>query len=156
MTSRIMRVSNLSTPAWFPQIFVHTVGAAKPSCWHTPPVTASHTVLPDLDLLDADGLKALVLSQHEQLLSHRSEIEHLKLLIAKLRRLQFGRKSEKLERQIEQLELKLEELESAKAQQISDSAIAASSTQPSSAPGAAAKPARQSLPEPLPREVKTS
>ena len=89
------------------------------------------------------------------MLSHRSEIEHLKLLIAKLRRLQFGRKSEKLERQIEQLELKLEELESAKAQQISDSAIAASSTQPSSAPSAAAKPARQSLPEHLPREVKT-
>src|SRR3974390_522406 len=125
------------------------------SCWHTPPVTVAHTALPDLDLLDATGLKALILVQHEQLLSHRSEIEHLKLLIAKLRRLQFGRKSEKLERQIEQLELKLEELESAKAQQISDSAIAASSTQPSSSPSAAAKPARQSLPEHLPREVKT-
>ena len=39
----------------------------------------------------------------------QSEIEHLKLLIAKLRRMQFGRKSEKLERQIEQLEFKLEE-----------------------------------------------
>ena len=49
------------------------------------------------------------------MLSRESEIEHLKLLIAKLRRMQFGRKSEKLERQIEQLELKLEELESAKA-----------------------------------------
>ena len=61
------------------------------------------------------GLKALILSQHDQLLSHQSEIEHLKLLIAKLRRMQFGRKSEKLEWQIEQLELKLEELESAKA-----------------------------------------
>jgi predicted RecB family endonuclease len=67
-----------------------------------------------LDLLDAAGLKALILSQHEQLVSHRSEIEHLKLLIAKLRRMQFGRKSEKLERQIGQLELKLEELETAR------------------------------------------
>ncbi len=56
-----------------------------------------------------------------QLLSHQSEIEHLKLLIAKLRRMQFGRKSEKLERQIEQLELKLEELESAKACRASES-----------------------------------
>jgi predicted RecB family endonuclease len=77
--------------------------------------------LPNLDLLDADGLKALILSQHDELvatqqrlLSRESEIEHLKLLIATLRRLQFGRKSEKLERQIDQLELKLEELETAK------------------------------------------
>ena len=59
-------------------------------------------------------MKALILSQHDELVSTRqrllsreSEIEHLKLLIAKLRRMQFGRKSEKLERQIEQLELKL-------------------------------------------------
>jgi len=117
-------------------------------------VTASHTVLPDLDLLDADGLKALVLSQHEQLLSHRSEIEHLKLLIAKLRRMQFGRKSEKLERQIEQLELKLEELESAKAAKVSEASIPFPA-QPSSNLSAAAKPARQALPVHLPREVKT-
>jgi len=40
------------------------------------------------------------------------EIEHLKLLLAKLLRMHFGRKSEKLARQIEQLELRLEELES--------------------------------------------
>ena len=84
-------------------------------------MTASPTTLPDLDLLDAAGLKALILSQHDQLLSHQSEIEHLKLLIAKLRRMQFGRKSEKLERQIEQLELKLEELETAKACRASES-----------------------------------
>ena len=85
-------------------------------------MAASPATLPNLDLLDAAGLKALILSQHDELvatqqrlLSRESEIEHLKLLIAKLRRMQFGRKSEKLERQIEQLELKLEELESAKA-----------------------------------------
>jgi Transposase C of IS166 homeodomain len=41
-------------------------------------------------------------------LSRDTEIEHLKLLIAKLRRAQFGRSSEKLDRQIEQLELRLE------------------------------------------------
>jgi transposase len=45
-------------------------------------------------------------------LSERSvEIEHLKLLIAKLKKQQYGRKSEKLDRQIEQLEFKLEELQ---------------------------------------------
>ena len=123
-----------------------------PSCWHTPRVTAAPTALPDLDRLDARGLKALILSQHEQLLSNRSEIEHLKLLIAKLRRMQFGRKSEKLDRQIEQLELKLEELESAKAAKASESDTPSSS---SSTPIARPKPARQALPEHLPREVQT-
>ena len=73
-------------------------------------MVAPHTTLPDLNTLDHDSLKALILSQHDQLLSRAHEIEHLKLLIAKLQRMQFGRKSEKVERQIEQLELKLEEL----------------------------------------------
>jgi len=52
-----------------------------------------------------------VLGLREQLTTHAVEIEHLKLLIAKLKRLQFGRKSEKLDRQIEQLELRLEDLQ---------------------------------------------
>jgi transposase len=117
-------------------------------------VTASPTTLPDLDRLDAAGLKALILAQHDQLLSHQSEIEHLKLLIAKLRRMQFGRKSEKLERQIEQLELKLEELETAKAGRASDSGKEFVATASFSLT-ATAKPARQPLPEHLPREVKT-
>src|ERR1700758_4603980 len=68
--------------------------------------------LPDLNTLPADALRALILAQHEQLISREREIEHLKLLLVKLHRMQFGRKSEKLARQIEQLELRLEELES--------------------------------------------
>jgi transposase len=44
-----------------------------------------------------------------QLNTRAAEVEHLKLWIAKLRRMQFGRKSEKLDHQIEQLELQLEE-----------------------------------------------
>lgn len=71
--------------------------------------------LPDLNTLDADALRALIVRQHEQLLSRDHEIEHLKLLIAKLQRMQFGRKSEKIARQIEQLELKLEELQAERA-----------------------------------------
>ena len=120
-------------------------------------MTASPALLPNLDLLDAAGLKALILSKHDELvatqqrlLSRENEIEHLKLLIVKLRRMQFGRKSEKLERQIEQLELKLEELESAK--------VSAASETAAKLPGQARsliKPARQPLPEHLPREVKT-
>ena len=95
-------------------------------------------------------MKALIISQHEQLVSHRSEIEHLKLLIAKLRRMQFGRKSEKLERQIEQLELKLEELETTKLSLPSETV-----TKSSAETASLVKPARQPLPEHLPREVKT-
>ena len=80
--------------------------------------------LPDLEYTRFQrSLKALILSQHEQLLSKTSnwlrgttEIEHLKLLIAKLRRMQFGRKSEKLDRQIEQLEFRLEELQTSQAE----------------------------------------
>jgi transposase len=45
------------------------------------------------------------------LLAKALEIEKLKLQIARLRRQQFGRSSEKIARTIEQLELMLEELE---------------------------------------------
>jgi transposase len=114
--------------------------------------------LPDLDQLNEEALRALIVAQHEQiaaqreqLLSRESEIEHLKLLLAKLRRMQFGRKSEKLERQIEQLELKLEELETAKASRDSQLAPASEVSQKP----VAQRPARKALPEHLPREVKT-
>lgn len=70
---------------------------------------------------DIDALKALLLPAElrvaeragqvadlrAQLTSTGVEIEHFKLMIAKLRRMQFGRKSEKLDHQIEQLELQL-------------------------------------------------
>jgi transposase len=67
--------------------------------------------LPDLEKLSPEALRALIVSQHELIVSRDSEIEQLKLLIAKLRRMQFGRSSEKLDRQIEQLELRLEALQ---------------------------------------------
>src|SRR4051795_11396414 len=44
------------------------------------------------------------------------EIEKLKLQIAKLRRMQFGRSSERITRQVEQLELRLEELQTCEAE----------------------------------------
>ena len=50
----------------------HTICVA-PSSWHTASVTASPTTLPDLELLDPSGLKALILSQHEQLLACNQE-----------------------------------------------------------------------------------
>jgi len=66
----------------------------------------SIAALPDLNVLPAAALRTLILAQYqqlmtqdEQLLSREREIEHLKLLLVKLHRMQFGRKSEKLQRQ---------------------------------------------------------
>jgi hypothetical protein len=47
------------------------------------------------------------------------ESERLKFQIAKLQRMQFGRSSERLIRQIKQLELRLEELKADEAEEIS-------------------------------------
>jgi transposase len=109
--------------------------------------------LPDLKSLDRDALLALLVAEHqgrlateERLRSRESEIEHLKLLVAKLRRMQFGRRSEKIQRQIEQLELRLEELEAKQA----DSQAQSEPTSPSPS---AARPARRPLPQHLPRET---
>jgi transposase len=107
----------------------------------------SATTLPDLNLLPAEALKALVLAQHEQLLWRESEIEHLKLLITKLQRMQFGRKSEKLAQQIEQLELRLEDL------QAKPAGSKSAATAPPLLISAGAKPARRPLPEHLPRQT---
>lgn len=104
--------------------------------------------LPDLNQLNPEELKALIISQHEQLASRDSEIEQLKLLIAKLQRMQFGRKSEKLERQIEQLQLRLEALEMNKAEQVAAPKVAEKMEQ-------TARPVRQPLPTHLLREVQT-
>src|ERR1700680_124158 len=133
--------------------------------WHTARKMSERAALPDLDTLNHEALKALIVAQHaqipskdeqllhreEQLASREEEIERLKLLIAKLRRMQFGRKSEKLDRQIEQLELRLDELQAMQAEN-----TAASHTPAVFAPDAsvAVKPARRPLPEHLPREVR--
>jgi transposase len=122
--------------------------------------------LPDLNALPGEALRALILAQHEQLLSaedrltatqeqlqsREREIEHLKLLLAKLQRMQFGCKSEKIERQIEQLELRLEELESNRGEKEPNppepAPVTASSTP------TAAKPTRRALPGHLPRQTR--
>jgi transposase len=106
----------------------------------------ARAVVADLTTLDRTALEALVLAQQEKLLSRDTEIEHLKLVIAKLRRMMFGRKSETVRREIDQLELKLEELETRQAEH----ATATTSDTP-----AKNKPTRRPLPEHLPREVHT-
>jgi transposase len=119
----------------------------------------SAVALPDLNALPADALRALILAQHTQLLakdeqlqSREREIEHLKLLLAKLHRMQFGRKSEKFERHIEQLELRLEELESKRGEN-EPPAPAPAPVNAASTP-TAAKPTRRALPGHLPRQTR--
>src|SRR5215472_17397072 len=73
------------------------------------------------------------------------EIEKLKFQIAKLRRMQFGRSSERITRQIAQLELQLEELETGAAAQ----EAAAAEVHPTAERG---KPKRKKLPDHLPRQ----
>jgi transposase len=111
--------------------------------------------LADLAALDIEALKALVLAQQaelalqqEQLLTRDSEIEKLTLFILKLKQMQFGRKSEKLDKQIEQLELRLEDLEATQAE------TAPQPPTPQQTPSPA-KPARRALPAQLPRETVT-
>src|ERR1017187_9577834 len=128
--------------------------------------------LPDLEQLDIEALKMLVIEEREQRLeahiAHRQalaaqhleldsrsqQIEHLKLVIEKYRRMIFGRKSEKLTGQLEQLEFQLEELETAQGADEAEQA-ATEATPPSSAQVTRKRPARRPLPEHLPREVVT-
>ena len=77
------------------------------------------------------------------------EIEKLRFQIAKLRRMQFGRSSERITRQIAQLEFQLEELETGVAE---DTARAEATEPPASASQPANKPKRKPLPDHLPRQ----
>ena len=92
---------------------------------------------------DIEALKRMVREHRALLDARQAEIHRLRLLIAKLKRLQFGRSSERLDREIEQLELQLDELEAETAP-----VAMATPTEPSeSAPAR-----RRALPEHLPRE----
>src|ERR1700691_5958322 len=120
--------------------------------------------LPDLDGLDPEALKALVLAkhsesleQHKELTSNTHEIEHLKLVIEKYRRMIFGRKSEKLSGELEQLEFRLEELETAQAaEEARQTATEAAEPAPTRTEAKRrSHPSRKPLPEDLPRDVVT-
>jgi transposase len=113
------------------------------------------TSLPDLETLDTDALKALlvetharVVEQQAEIVSGKNEIESLKLLIFKLRRMQFGRRSERVGRQIEQLELKLDELETDRASRPEGPPVVEALRE-------SRRPARRPLPAALPRETET-
>jgi DNA repair exonuclease SbcCD ATPase subunit len=87
-----------------------------------------------------DGLSPVVLAPSAPA---PNNADHLKLQIVKLRRMQFGRKSEKLDHQIEQLELQLEDLQADEAE--------AAREMPATDQAPRKKSVRRPLPEHLPR-----
>ena len=98
---------------------------------------------------DIESLRTLLIEQTAELTNlrravhHRDlQIEKLKLQLAKLKRMQFGRSSEKLAQQIEQLELLIEALETPTAE-VLQSRRAGESRQPAKV---------RALPDHLPRE----
>lgn len=79
------------------------------------------------------------------LLSRDVEIEKLKIELARLKGMQFGRSCEQLDQSIAQLELSLEELEASAAETAPILESESAAEKP--------KPARRALPESLPRET---
>ncbi len=107
----------------------------------------AQTDLPD----DANALRALLIQSRAEnarlrttVVHHQALIDKLKLQLARLRRMQFGRSSEKIAREIEQLELLIEELETPTPAQVQAAATVS--------PAPAQDRAPRKLPEHLPRE----
>lgn len=94
---------------------------------------------------DVEALQVLVRELAAELQSERLKIEQLKAQLAKLKRMQFGRSSEKLDAAIAQLELLLEDLHETEAEK-PDQQVAAPDEEKR-------KPARRPLPDHLPRET---
>ncbi len=106
--------------------------------------------LPD----DIASLRAIIAAQAAELKDRTLEVERLKIQLARLKRMAFGRSSEKIARDIEQLELALEDLEAEAADASPEEVVAKASvpeTDGETAPAKARCP-RRVLPEDLPRE----
>jgi hypothetical protein len=103
--------------------------------------------LPD----DIATLKRLLIERDAEVIAARLMIEKLKLQIARLRRIQFGRRSERHDAQVAQLELLVEELETSLAQAPNAPAAEAPADQTQAAPRT--PPVRRPLPAHLPRQT---
>jgi transposase len=109
-------------------------------------VTNTPESLPD----DIAALKRIIAEMAQDAVAARAEIAKLKFQLARYRRAEFGRSSEKLAHEIEQLELAIEGLEADQAERLAAASPAVAVVVESAAE--AQKPARRPLPEHLPRE----
>jgi transposase len=108
------------------------------------PITRDN--LPD----DPAALKRIIAAMSQDALTAQAEIARLKFQLARYRRAEFGRSSEKLARDTEQLELVLEALETDQAERLAPTSPAIAAAVETAAE--AQKPARRPLPQDLPRE----
>jgi transposase len=109
-------------------------------------VPISPDQLPD----DLDALKRIIAAMAQDAVAAQAEIAKLRFQLARYRRAEFGRSSEKLAREAEQLELAIEALEADQAERLAAAApVVAAAIE---AATEAQKPARRPLPEHLPRE----
>jgi transposase len=109
-------------------------------------VTIAPESLPD----DIAALKRIIADMARDAVTAKTEIAILKFQLARYRRAEFGRSSEKLTREIEQLELAIESLETDQAERLAAaSPIVAVAIEEAVEKQ---KPARRPLPEHLPRE----
>jgi transposase len=95
-------------------------------------------------------LKRIIAVMGQDALTAEAEIARLKFQLARYRRAEFGRSSEKLTRETEQLELELEILETDQAERLATASPEVAAAVETAAE--AQKPARRPLPEHLPRE----
>ncbi len=98
---------------------------------------------------ELDSHRQTLSEQSEELRSRSDRIEHLKLMVEKLRHMIFGTKSEKIVIKLEQLELELEDTETTHAELEAAAEHLAPAKEPKT------RPERKPLPEHLPREVVT-
>ena len=108
------------------------------------PITPDN--LPD----DLTALKRIIAAMALDAATAQAEIARLKFQLARYRRAEFGRSSEKLAREVEQLELALEALETDQAERLATAPPAVAAAVETAAE--AQKPARRPLPQHLPRE----
>ena len=105
------------------------------------------TTTPDPLPEDIDALKAALIEARAKLSGAQALIEHLQLVIAKMKREMFGPRSERSQRLIDQLELQLEELAAAAGEDETKAAAATVQVQ-----GFTQRPAtRRNFPAELPR-----
>jgi transposase len=98
---------------------------------------------------ELDSHRQTLSEQAEELRSRSERIEHLKLMVDKLRHVIFGTKSEKIVIKLEQMELELEDDETTHAE------LEAGAERVAPTKGPKARPERKPLPEHLSREVVT-
>jgi transposase len=108
-------------------------------------VTITSEALPD----DPAALKRIITAMAQDAANAQAEIARLKFQLARYRRAEFGRSSEKLAHESEQLELAIEALETDQAERL---ALVSPEAAAIIENAGAQKPARRPLPDHLPRE----